>query len=448
MEKCYISVQWHLTENCVNNCKHCYIENKNKELTKENLMLILNKLKSFERKWNFEITSYILTGGDPLLACNFLMLIEELYKEKKEIIILGIPETINKEKIFTLKKYNILKFQLSLDGLEKNHDFMRGDGSYKRTLDKAKLLEENGIKVNIMFTLTNQNKNDLIPLMNIIHQNNISSFSFDFLCSVGNGKNLESISSKEVKNILTKFLLEKEKYQMLNSKTFFHEKSALLREIRRENGEFSIYSQNETEFSLGCYIGFTSFAISADGYFMGCRRLGIKHGNLLIDDVDSILFLNEQLRKYRHKEFYIGCCNCDMFKFCRGCPAVSMGESQNEFAKPKICFKTSIKENNSNSVLENTTMKKERDLIANHLMNKFQNKFQKLIKKNQVQDLVFLCLFNNNEQKRFLNNPFKILSENNLNLSSQEVELVIQYLELYRMGLVPSLISYILGGEK
>ena len=48
--------------------------------------------------------------------------------------------------------------QVSVDGDEKAHDFIRGEGSYEKAVRALKLLDEHGIRHSISFTINQANK--------------------------------------------------------------------------------------------------------------------------------------------------------------------------------------------------------------------------------------------------------------------------------------------------
>ena len=75
------------------------------------------------------IDSYSITGGDPLLNPDVWWLISELRRDKKKVTILGVPETITEVNIKKMKSLEIDSYQVSLDGMEKTHDKIRGRGS-------------------------------------------------------------------------------------------------------------------------------------------------------------------------------------------------------------------------------------------------------------------------------------------------------------------------------
>ena len=77
------SIQWHITSRCPNRCKHCYMFTDNyntiidNELTYDQLIQVLCKLDQFEEKYNIEIPSFAITGGDPFIRDDFFLFLSE-----------------------------------------------------------------------------------------------------------------------------------------------------------------------------------------------------------------------------------------------------------------------------------------------------------------------------------------------------------------------------------
>ena len=78
----YFSFQWHITEECDQRCKHCYIfsNDNNKKIEQmsfdqmmENLSIIEDFCETFHRE-----PYLFLTGGDPILHVDFWKLMDEL----------------------------------------------------------------------------------------------------------------------------------------------------------------------------------------------------------------------------------------------------------------------------------------------------------------------------------------------------------------------------------
>ena len=78
--KQYFAFQWHITDECDQRCKHCYIfsEDKNKcikEMNFEDIKSTLKEIKDMCKKLN-KLPYLYITGGDPILHPNFWDLLE------------------------------------------------------------------------------------------------------------------------------------------------------------------------------------------------------------------------------------------------------------------------------------------------------------------------------------------------------------------------------------
>lgn len=75
----------------------------------------------------------------------------ELLKEKEiPFTILGNPFHLTRENLKRLKEGGCDKYQLSIDGMEKMHDWFRKPGSFRETLGKISMINEAGITSVVM----------------------------------------------------------------------------------------------------------------------------------------------------------------------------------------------------------------------------------------------------------------------------------------------------------
>jgi MoaA/NifB/PqqE/SkfB family radical SAM enzyme len=109
------------------------------------------------------------TGGEPLLRKD----IDEIVSHCKTN---GLYASLNsngfelKDKPQTVKKFDFVI--MSLDGQEAIHDYIRGDGSYRRVLEAAEMLKENKMRLNFAVTLTKFNLDQIGFLMNKANEYN------------------------------------------------------------------------------------------------------------------------------------------------------------------------------------------------------------------------------------------------------------------------------------
>ncbi len=78
-----------------------------------------------------------------------------------------------------MKSIGIGKYQLSIDGLEKKHDYIRKKGSFRDSIRAIEILKKNNIQVMIMLTLSKFNEPDFQDLVRIpVREYHIDAFTF------------------------------------------------------------------------------------------------------------------------------------------------------------------------------------------------------------------------------------------------------------------------------
>ncbi len=133
------SIQWHITTNCEQRCKHCCLFNSlegkkeirdSKFIGFKELKLIADNLVSSSHEMGARPRMSI-TGGNPMLHPDFWELLNYINSLNIKMMILGNPFNITDKVARRLKANNIDKFQLSLDGMKDFHDKMRKKGFFR-----------------------------------------------------------------------------------------------------------------------------------------------------------------------------------------------------------------------------------------------------------------------------------------------------------------------------
>ena len=125
----YFAFQWHITDECDQRCKHCYIfsENNCKHLdamTWEQIQETFYNCMDFCEVYG-RLPYFYITGGDPILHPDFWRLLALLKEHDIPFAILGNPFHLTDEVCMRLKGYGCRKYQLSLDGMRETHDWFR-----------------------------------------------------------------------------------------------------------------------------------------------------------------------------------------------------------------------------------------------------------------------------------------------------------------------------------
>lgn len=335
----YFAFQWHILDDCDQRCNHCYIFSKkdNDKLDRmsfENMNLVLDNcldmVNELKRKPYF-----VITGGDPILHPNFWQLLEKLNENDIDYSVDGNPYHLTDDVCSKLKDLNCRQYQMSLDGLRKTHDFFRKSGSYDITLDKIKTLKKAGLKASIMTTVSKLNLNQIPWIVDEVVRAKADLFSFARYCPANN--NEEKITPLEYKNLLEKLWLKFMEYK--DSHTLFSLKDNLWTLFLHDKGLFEIPDNlKEDVIYGGCDCGVNHLTILPNADVYTCRRMESKIGNALDDKIRNI-YKNNILNQFKNFDKFEKCSACELFRFCRGCPAVSYSYTQNMYSADPQCWK-------------------------------------------------------------------------------------------------------------
>jgi radical SAM/SPASM domain protein of ACGX system len=324
-------LQWHLTARCSQNCRHCYVKNNEsykKELENELSFMgckrIIDDFSIFCRELG--ATPYVsFTGGDPLIREDFFKILDYAKEKSFRISVLGNPYLINKIIIEKLKKYDLDTYQVSLDGLRITHDSLRSKGSFATTIKAIKLLIRSNINVSVMFTLSKKNFKQLIPVMRLVSKLGVNSFAFARVCSKDRLQELD-FTPFEYRNFLAKIYSEEKALLSKGSKTVFVKKDHLWLPFLSEIGIIKFPLSKKDVIIGGCSIGCNTMSILADGTVFACRRLFSPIGKVPEESLMDV-FLSNKTDYYRNT-LSIACQSCELFSYCRGCPAVGFWKTQ------------------------------------------------------------------------------------------------------------------------
>ena len=126
MKKPIFALQWHITSECDQRCRHCYIFNskeiheKKKDLDLDDIVSVLKNLMNCCVELNAN-PSIAFTGGDPLLRKDFFLILDAANREAKKnsfdeinIDVMGNPFHLNAESAKRLKESGVKRYQISV----------------------------------------------------------------------------------------------------------------------------------------------------------------------------------------------------------------------------------------------------------------------------------------------------------------------------------------------
>jgi len=171
----YLEMQ--ITDACNLRCKHCYIQdNSGNELS---LKQIRTALTEFEEMQGLRV---LITGGEPLLHNKFGEINEMLPDFLLRKVLFTNGMLLGKESIKTLK---VDEIQVSIDGLERAHDAVRGSGTFKRTMAAVKHAFDAGFAVSVSTMVHQGNLSDFDAMERLFKDMGIKDWAVDVPCSIG-----------------------------------------------------------------------------------------------------------------------------------------------------------------------------------------------------------------------------------------------------------------------
>ena len=318
------TLQWHLTQACDLHCRHCYDRSARTIPSLPQGLEVLRQLDDFcrQRRVSGQVS---FTGGNPFLHPNFF----DFYRAAAEFgfgtIILGNPVAEAKlEELLTIGKP--LYYQVSLEGLEKHNDEIRGPGNFQRVLNFLKSLRRFEIPAMVMLTLTRVNLRQVLPLAEMLRPL-ADGFNFNRLALFGEGAQLELPEAEEYAAFLTEYLQAARENPVMSLK----------------DNLFSILLEQEGLEPLGgctgfgCGAAFNFLALLSDGEVHACRKMPSLLGNLREAGLGE-LYDSTSAQKYRRG--CVACRDCPLHPTCGGCLAVTASLGRNPFReRDPFCFR-------------------------------------------------------------------------------------------------------------
>lgn len=341
-EKSYFSFQWHITDECDQRCKHCYIFSGEgckelKSMTWEQMQEVVANCEDFCKVYN-SVPYFYITGGDPILHPDFWKLMVLLKSKNIPFTLMGNPFHLDDEICRMLKVCGCEKYQMSLDGMRETHDWFRKPGSFDLTLEKVGCLNRAGIKSIIMSTVSKTNMNEIPDIIDAVVKAKVKVFAFSRYVPTG-GEVDTSMTPQEYRNLMEICDAKYKAYEAAGCETYFNKKDHLWTLYEYETGQFKIPADaKEGMIYGGCNCGNCHITISTNGDVMACRRVtNSKVANVFEDRLADVWIC--QMEKYREYDKFTKCSKCELKAWCRGCPAVANGTSGNFYGTDPQCWK-------------------------------------------------------------------------------------------------------------
>jgi radical SAM protein with 4Fe4S-binding SPASM domain len=170
----YLELQ--ITDHCNLRCKHCFIDKGSSELSIHQTRSIL---REFEEMQGLRV---LITGGEPLLHSRFGNICDMLpdFSIRKVLLTNGILLSTT-----VMKTLNVHEIQISIDGLERAHDSLRGKGAYKSAIRGLHNALDAGFEVSVSTMVHPGNLGDFDAMEKLFTTLKIKDWTVDIPCVTG-----------------------------------------------------------------------------------------------------------------------------------------------------------------------------------------------------------------------------------------------------------------------
>ncbi len=170
-------LEWLLTYRCNLSCAHCYLgESNHTDFPRD---LIKPLLEQFSEMQGLRM---LVSGGEPTLYPYFDVLNDMLPDYPVRAVLLSNGLTLDDRAASKLRFHEV---QISLDGLEKGHELIRGKGSFKKALRALRAVKDAGLDLSVATMVHRGNLAEFEHLRDLIAELDAREWSIDYPCVAG-----------------------------------------------------------------------------------------------------------------------------------------------------------------------------------------------------------------------------------------------------------------------
>ncbi len=170
----------HITDRCNMACKHCLFAaspETGKQLSTETV------LHRVGEALNMGCRVFALTGGEPFLHPGFSQIINAILSAPDTHVVILTNGTLLEKHIGDLRNWGSERFhlQVSIDGLPRRHDAIRGNGSFDKLAGHLRVLDERKFPFTVSMCVDSDNVADMAGLVELAARMGASNVHFMWL---------------------------------------------------------------------------------------------------------------------------------------------------------------------------------------------------------------------------------------------------------------------------
>ena len=170
-------LEWLVTRKCNLACAHCYLgESEDVEFPRE---LIEPLLSQFSAMQGLRV---LVSGGEPTVYRHFQFLNEIIDQYPLRFVLLTNGFTLNAPFAKRLKFHEV---QISLDGMKRGHEVIRGEGTFARVLQAMESVKSAGLDLSVATMVHRGNLSEWDEMQALVERYDVKEWNIDYPCVRG-----------------------------------------------------------------------------------------------------------------------------------------------------------------------------------------------------------------------------------------------------------------------
>lgn len=302
---------WECTQRCNLHCKHCGSDCRRmseiKDMPAEDFLRVIDTITPHV---NPNEVSIVITGGEPLMREDLEEVGLELYRRGYPWGMVSNGLYLTPNRLQRLMAAGLHSITISLDGLEEDHNWLRGHPeSYDRAMDAIKMLvHEPELTWDVVTCVNRRNYPYLDELKTSLYNIGVRRWRLFTIFPVG-----RAAQHKD-------FQLGDEEFTGVMEFIKRIRKEGKMRADYCCEGFLGNYEGEVRDHFFSCNAGLSVGSVLIDGSISACLsiRSDFHQGNIYQDDFMDVW--EHRFQPFRNREWMKkgACADCDFFRYCEG----------------------------------------------------------------------------------------------------------------------------------
>ncbi len=313
----FILVSWGTTNYCPLHCPHCYRDASRKlpdELSTHEAYRLIEQIA------NLGARILVFSGGEPLSREDIVELVRYAHDQGLLPAIATSGLLVSERIVRDLASAGLRYVAISLDShIPEKHDRFRGvSGLWRRALEGIKMFADQGVEVQLNFTMTTENVDDLEHVVKLCEELGVKYLHVFDLVPVG-----RATETWRKLKLSTSLVIEKCVNVMKRENLHVDIKPTCIPQfwpyvmVR----EPELWNRLKARHAPGCIAGRKYLYISPTGNVYPCPYLPYTLGNVRHADLADIIASSNIIKVLERGELRGRCGACRYIRICGGCRA-------------------------------------------------------------------------------------------------------------------------------